>query len=93
MATKFFPSEHYMIIHYRELEAVWRMFADPNKIHQVAEAVQTVRTLNNTAGPDKALMTLVAASAWLTESEPEHPLNRDGGGDGYPGGCTPLTNV
>ena len=67
-----------MIIHYRELEAVWRMFADPSKIHQVAEAVEGVRKLNATAGPDKAVMTLVAASAWLTEShEAEGPDDRD----------------
>lgn len=82
MTTKFLPNDHYMIIHYRELEAVWRMFADPGKIHQVAEAVEGVRKLNQTAGPDKALMTLVAASAWLVEPETaETP-----GGDGFSGG-------
>ncbi len=68
MTTKFLPNQHYMIIHYRELEAVWRMFADPAKIHQVTEAIEAVRRLNGTAGPDKALMTLVAASTWLAES-------------------------
>ncbi len=77
MPNRFFPNDHYMIIHYRELEAVWRMFADPGKIHQVTEAVEGVRKLNGTAGPDKALMTLVAASAWLAEAEAE---TRDGNG-------------
>ena len=89
MATKFFPNNDYMIIHYRELEAVWRMFADPNKAHQVAEAIQTVKQLNNSIGPDKALMTLVAASAWLTEA----PGEAVPGGDGFFDGSTPSTRV
>ena len=89
MTTKFLPNAPYMIIHYRELEAVWRMFADPSKLPQVLEAVQAVRTLNNTVGPDKALMTLVAASAWLTEGEPGEAPE----GTGFSGGCTPSTNT
>ena len=61
------PNDNYMIISFTELEMVLTLLTSPGKRHLINDTVQTVHTLNRTEGPERALMTLVSAVAWLTE--------------------------
>lgn len=67
MSKSFYPNDNYLIISFQELEVAWRVLASPDKMHKIDESLQLIQTLNRTAGPAKALYSLVAATAWLTE--------------------------
>jgi hypothetical protein len=60
-------TDKYMIISFNELEMVLTLLTAPGKTHLIVDTLSTVRTLNGTEGPERALMTLVSGIAWLTE--------------------------
>lgn len=70
MDKTFLPDENYLMLHWRDLESAWRMLATPSKQTQIDDALQMVRKLDKTVGPEKAAFTLVAATAWLTDEDP-----------------------
>lgn len=43
------------------------MLASPDKQAMVMETIEALKVTAVTAGPDKALFTLLAATAWLTD--------------------------
>lgn len=63
----FTPNEPYMLMRWSDLENAWRMLASPEKQLHVEETLRAVRALSQTARPDKAVFTMIAATAWLTD--------------------------
>ncbi|WP_235075795.1 hypothetical protein [Asticcacaulis sp. AC460] len=70
MSQAFKPNDDYLIITYQELEMAWRMLASPEKLDQITDTLNSVRQLNQSYGPEKAIFTMVSATAWLTQDEP-----------------------
>ncbi|EGF92974.1 hypothetical protein ABI_14130 [Asticcacaulis biprosthecium C19] len=70
MSQAFKPNDDYLIITYQELEMAWRMLASPEKLDQITDTLDSVRQLNRSYGPEKAIFTMVSATAWLTQDEP-----------------------
>lgn len=70
MNQAFKPNDDYLIITYQELEMAWRMLASPEKLDQITDTLDSVRQLNRSYGPEKAIFTMVSATAWLTQDEP-----------------------
>lgn len=56
-----------MTINFDHLELAWQMLAVPEKQQHIPDAIDTLKTLNRTHGPAKALYNMVAIGAWLTE--------------------------
>ena len=55
------------MVHWSDLETAWRMLASPEKQTQITETLNAVQTLNKSVGPEKAVFTMIAATAWLTD--------------------------
>ncbi len=67
MNKPFLPDESYLIMRWSDLETAWRMLAAPDKQSQVEETLDAVRLLSQTVGPEKAVFSMIAATAWLTD--------------------------
>ncbi len=67
MNKPFTPNNPYLLVHWTDLEAAWRMLASPEKQAQITETLNAVQTLNQSVGPEKAVFTMIAATAWLTD--------------------------
>ena len=65
-AKPFQPNADYMIIHWKDLESALRLTAHPERHPKIRETVKTLQVLNNTLGPERAVLTMVAGIAWLT---------------------------
>ncbi len=63
-------TEHYLIMSWKDLEIAWRMLTAPSKAHRIDDTLQTVQHLAQECGPEKAIFTIVAATAWLTDDRP-----------------------
>ena len=72
------PNPPYLLVHWSDLETAWRMLASPEKQDQIKQTLDTVRMLNTKVGPEKAVFTMIAATAWLTDDTPaEQPRSSD----------------
>ena len=80
MNKPFTPKSPYLMVHWSDLETAWRMLASPDKQDHIEQTLSAVQTLNKTAGPEKAVFTMIAATAWLTDDTvpAEAPLSSDG---------------
>ncbi|MBW8880010.1 MAG: hypothetical protein JF615_00915 [Asticcacaulis sp.] len=67
MNRTFLPDENYLMISFHELETAWRMLASPDKLPHITDTVKAIRELNRQHGPEKAVFTMISATAWLTE--------------------------
>ncbi|MBW8733367.1 MAG: hypothetical protein JF571_03480 [Asticcacaulis sp.] len=67
MNTPYLPNEQYFLVRWSDLETAWRMLAAPDKQAQIEDTLQTLQTLDKNAGSEKAIFTMVAATAWLTD--------------------------
>ncbi len=56
-----------LLVRWADLEAAWRMLAAPDKMHQIDETVLAMQALCRAGSPEKAVFTMIAATAWLTE--------------------------
>jgi hypothetical protein len=70
MDKTYLPNDQYLTVSLRELELAWRMMASPDKFNQIQDALQTVQAIHRNEGPEKAIFTIVAATAWLTDDKP-----------------------
>ncbi len=70
MNKPFTPNTPYLLVHWSDLETAWRMLASPEKQAQITETLNAVQTLNKSVGPEKAVFTMIAATAWLTDDTP-----------------------
>lgn len=70
MTKPFTPNSPYLMVHWRDLEIAWRMLASPDKQAKIEETLTAVQTLNKSVGPEKAVYTMIAATAWLTDDAP-----------------------
>ena len=70
MSKPFTPNSPYLLVHWHDLETAWRMLASPEKQAQIMDTLMAVQTLNKNVGPEKAVFTMVAATAWLTNDTP-----------------------
>lgn len=61
------PHNETMTISFRDLETAWRMLASPDKHQHIEDAIETLKTLNRTHGPEKAIFNMVAIGAYLTD--------------------------
>ncbi|MDC7683495.1 hypothetical protein PQU92_09425 [Asticcacaulis sp. BYS171W] len=68
--TPHHPNEAYLLVRWEELEAAWRMLATPEKQAEITDTIIAIRELNRTAGPEKAVFSMIAATAWLTDDHP-----------------------
>jgi len=75
MNKPFTPNTPYLMVHWSDLETAWRMLASPDKQDHIEQTLNAVRTITTSAGPEKAVFTMIAATAWLTDdtSQPEAP--------------------
>ncbi len=60
-------SEGGMVVRWQDLESVWHMLATPEKQSHIADTLTAVKLLSQ-EGPAKAVFTMVAATAWLTDA-------------------------
>ncbi len=67
MNKPFTPNNPYLLVHWSDLETAWRMLASPEKQDQITQTLKAVQTLNTNVGPEKAVFTMIAATAWLTD--------------------------
>jgi hypothetical protein len=67
MNKPFIPNEPYMLMRWSDLENAWRMLASPDKQLHVEETLLAIRALSQNARADKAVFTMIAATAWLTD--------------------------
>ena len=67
MNKSYLPNEQFLLMRWSDLETAWRMLALPSKHAKIEETLQTIQTLEKTMGPEKAVFTMVAATAWLTD--------------------------
>ena len=67
MNKSYLPNEQFLTVRWSDLETAWRMLALPSKQCQIEETLQTIQTLEKTMGPEKAIFTMIAATAWLTD--------------------------
>jgi len=67
MNTPYLPNEQYFLVRWSDLETAWRMLAAPGKQSQIDDTLHTLQTLDKSAGSEKAIFTMVAATAWLTD--------------------------
>lgn len=67
MTKSFVPDETYFLVRWSDLEAAWRMLASPSRHADIDEVLQTLQTLDRGPEGDKAVFTMVAATAWLTD--------------------------
>lgn len=54
-----------------DLETAWRMLATPSKQVHIKDTLKAVQALSLTTGPDRAVFTMIAATAWLTDDGPD----------------------
>ncbi len=81
MNTKtYLPDENYLLMSWSDLEIAWRMLAAPEKHSQIEDTLQTLRSLNAKVGPEKAVFTMVAATAWLTDDGQKEDWTSSQGG-------------
>ena len=80
MTKPFTPNSPYLMVHWSDLEIAWRMLASPDKQAKIEETLNAVQTLNKSVGPEKAVFTMIAATAWLTDdtASPNEPLSSAG---------------
>ncbi len=80
MNKPFTPKSPYLMVHWSDLETAWRMLASPDKQDHIEHTLNAVRTITTSAGPEKAVFTMIAATAWLTDDRvpAEAPLSSDG---------------
>ncbi len=69
MNKPFTPNSPYLLVHWDDLETAWRMLASPEKQSQIEHTLDAIRTLNIQVGPEKAVFTMIAATAWLTDDK------------------------
>ena len=69
MTKSFVPDETYFLVRWSDLEAAWRMLASPSRHADIREVLQTLQTLDRGPEAEKAVFTMVAATAWLTDDE------------------------
>lgn len=67
MNKPFTPNEPYMLMRWSDLETAWRMLASPDKQAHVEETLMAIQALSHNARADKAVFTMIAATAWLTD--------------------------
>ncbi len=79
MNTTYLPDENYLLMSWSDLEVAWRMLAAPDKHGQIEDTLKTLRSLNTRVGPEKAVFTMVAATAWLTDDGQMSGGEMDGG--------------
>lgn len=79
MNKPFTPNNPYLLVHWEDLETAWRMLASPEKQEQITQTLNAVRTLNTSVGPEKAVFTMIAATAWLTDDrvQPDAAASKD----------------
>ncbi len=58
-----------LLVRWTDLETAWRMLAAPDKQHQIDETVRAMQALCRAGSPEKAVFTMIAATAWLTDGE------------------------
>ena len=79
MNKPFTPNNPYLLVHWSDLETAWRMLASPEKQAQITETLNAVQMLNKNVGPEKAVFTMIAATAWLTDDTPaDGPVSNEG---------------
>lgn len=64
------PDDPHVMVRWRDLEMAWRMLATPDKQARVTETVDAVRALSLSATSERAVFTMIAATAWLTDDGP-----------------------
>jgi len=67
MTKSFVPDETYFLVRWSDLEAAWRMLASPSRHADIDEVLHTLQTLDRNPDAGKAVFTMVAATAWLTD--------------------------
>ena len=70
MNKPFFPNDPYLMMRWSDLETAWRMLASPDKQSQIEETLEAVHALSQSVGPEKAVFSMIAATAWLTDDGP-----------------------
>ena len=80
MNKPFTPNSPYLLVHWDDLETAWRMLASPEKQDQITTILDAVRTLDDKVGQQKAIFTMIAATAWLTDERtpPDGPASDSG---------------
>ncbi len=66
----FQPNTTHVMVRWSDLETAWRMLAAPDKESRITETVDAVRALSLSATSEKAVFTMIAATAWLTDDGP-----------------------
>lgn len=67
------PADAHLLVRWSDLETAWHMLAAPDKQGQVSEALAALKAVGSSAGPEKAVFTMIAATAWLTDDGPAFP--------------------
>jgi len=67
MTKSFVPDETYFLVRWSDLEAAWRMLASPGRQADIDEVMHSLQTLDRSPDSGKAVFTMVAATAWLTD--------------------------
>ena len=67
MNKPFTPKSPFLMVHWDDLEMAWRMLASPDKQDHIEQTLEALRTITTSAGPEKAVFTMIAATAWLTD--------------------------
>ena len=65
------PTDAHILVRWSDLEAAWHMLAAPEKQGQVSEVLAALKAVGDSAGPEKAVFTMIAATAWLTDDGPD----------------------
>jgi hypothetical protein len=65
------PTDAHILVRWSDLETAWHMLAAPGKLGQVSETVAALKAVGDSAGPEKAVFTMIAATAWLTDDGPD----------------------
>jgi hypothetical protein len=64
------PTDAHIMVRWTDLETAWHMLAAPDKQARVSETLAALRAVGDSAGPEKAVFTMIAATAWLTDDGP-----------------------
>ncbi len=64
------PDEAHLLVRWSDLETAWRMLAAPSKQARIIDTVDAMRAFSQEAPPEKAVFTMIAATAWLTDDGP-----------------------
>lgn len=61
------PNDNYLIVTWAELEQSWLLLASPERTAYIKPTLTALQNVNRLEGSDKAIYSLVAATAWLTD--------------------------